>query len=60
MATLGAPWRAPAAGRRFEVEEAADGDDALEMLTEFGDFDVAIIDLGRARRTAERPGPARP
>lgn len=33
---------------RFEVEEAANGADALQMLTDFGEFDVAIIDLGRA------------
>jgi DNA-binding NarL/FixJ family response regulator len=32
---------------RFEVEEAANGADALQMLTDFGEFDVAIIDLGR-------------
>ena len=35
---------------RFEVEEAADGDDALEMLRDYGEFDVAIIDLGRSGR----------
>ena len=35
-------------GERFEVEEAEDGDDALEMLKALGKFDVAIIDLGRA------------
>ena len=33
---------------RFEVEEAADGGDALEMLRDYGEFDVAIIDLGRS------------
>jgi DNA-binding NarL/FixJ family response regulator len=32
---------------RFEVEEAANGADALQMITDFGEFDVAIIDLGR-------------
>jgi DNA-binding NarL/FixJ family response regulator len=34
---------------RFEVEEAADGADALQMLTDFGEFDVAIIDIGRTQ-----------
>jgi len=33
---------------RFEIEEAADGGDALEMLRDYGEFDVAIIDLGRS------------
>ncbi len=32
---------------RFEVEEATNGSDALQMITDFGEFDVAIIDLGR-------------
>lgn len=36
---------------RFEVEEATDGGDALEMLNDFGEFDVAIIDLGRGQAT---------
>jgi DNA-binding NarL/FixJ family response regulator len=31
----------------FEVQEATDGLDALQMLTDFGEFDVAIIDIGR-------------
>ena len=30
---------------RYEVEEAADGRDALELITSLGDFDVAIVDL---------------
>jgi DNA-binding NarL/FixJ family response regulator len=34
---------------RFKVEEASDGDDALQMLTDLGEFDVAIIDLGRGQ-----------
>lgn len=34
---------------RFEIEEAVDGEDALEMLRDLGEFDVAIIDLGRGR-----------
>jgi DNA-binding NarL/FixJ family response regulator len=33
---------------RFEVEEAANGADALQMLTDFGEFDVAIVDIGRS------------
>lgn len=40
---------------RFEVEEAVDGDDALEMLRDYGEFDVAIIDLGRGRRGDDAP-----
>ncbi len=44
---------------RFEVEEAASGDDALEMLTDLGEFDVAIVDLGRgAHDGAEKSGTA--
>ena len=30
---------------RYEVEEADDGRDALELITSLGDFDVAIVDL---------------
>ncbi len=30
---------------RYEVEEAADGRHALELITSLGDFDVAIVDL---------------
>ena len=32
---------------RFDIEEAADGEDALELLRDYGEFDVAIIDLSR-------------
>ena len=35
-------------GCRYEVEEAENGSGALELLTSVGDFDVAIVDLGRA------------
>jgi DNA-binding NarL/FixJ family response regulator len=35
-------------GRRYAVEEAENGDGALELLTSIGDFDVAIVDLGLA------------
>jgi DNA-binding NarL/FixJ family response regulator len=37
-----------ALGRRYAVEEAENGDGALELLTSIGDFDVAIVDLGLA------------
>lgn len=30
---------------RYAIEEAADGDDALDLLTALGDFDVAIVEL---------------
>lgn len=33
---------------RYQIEEAADGDDGLDLLTSLGDFDVAIVELGRA------------
>jgi DNA-binding NarL/FixJ family response regulator len=33
---------------RYEVEEAATGSSALELLTSIGDFDVAIVDLCRS------------
>jgi DNA-binding NarL/FixJ family response regulator len=32
-------------GDRYEVEEAEDGRDALDLLTSLGDFDVAIVEL---------------
>jgi DNA-binding NarL/FixJ family response regulator len=32
---------------RFEVDEAEYGEDALRMVTEVEDFDVAIVDTGR-------------
>jgi DNA-binding NarL/FixJ family response regulator len=40
-------------GDRFEIEEAAHGTDALELLTSLGGFDVAIVEL-RANRASER------
>jgi DNA-binding NarL/FixJ family response regulator len=40
---------------RFEIEEAADGDDALQMITDFGEFDVAIVDLGRGQDEGGTP-----
>jgi DNA-binding NarL/FixJ family response regulator len=33
---------------RYEVEEADDGRSALQLLTDVGDFDVAIVDIGRS------------
>ncbi len=30
---------------RYEVEEASDGQDALELISSIGDFDVAIVEL---------------
>jgi DNA-binding NarL/FixJ family response regulator len=32
----------------FEVDEADDGDDALQLLSDVGDFDVAVVDMRRA------------
>ena len=32
---------------RYEIEEAEDGSSGLQMVTDVGDFDVAIIDIGR-------------
>jgi len=40
---------------RFAVEEAADGDDALQMIIDFGEFDVAIVDLGRGQDEGGTP-----
>jgi DNA-binding NarL/FixJ family response regulator len=31
---------------RYEVDEAVDGEEALEVITSLGEFDVAIIELG--------------
>jgi DNA-binding NarL/FixJ family response regulator len=36
-----------ALGNRNDVEEAEDGSGALDLLTSVGDFDVAVVDLGR-------------
>jgi two-component system, NarL family, response regulator len=41
-------------GRRYEVEEAEDGNGALELLTSIGNFDVAIVDV--CRGNGERRG----
>jgi two-component system response regulator DesR len=32
----------------YEVEEVPDGEDALQMLTDIGDFDVAVVDMRSA------------
>jgi DNA-binding NarL/FixJ family response regulator len=39
---------------RYEVEEAEDGEDALELLTSYGDFDVAIVEVRPPDREAPR------
>lgn len=38
---------------RYEVEEAEDGRDALELITSIGDFDVAIVELAAANATGD-------
>lgn len=38
---------------RYRVDEAADGEGALQLLTDVGDFDVAIVATGRSG-SAER------
>lgn len=37
---------------RYEVEEATDGRDALDLLTALGDFDVAIVEMRPAANGA--------
>jgi two-component system invasion response regulator UvrY len=32
-------------GERYEVEETGSGEDALQLLTDVGDFDIAIVDM---------------
>ena len=44
-------------GDRWEVEEAEDGRDALELITSLGDFDVAIVELAPMANSAERAAP---
>lgn len=34
-------------GDRYDIEEAEDGSSGLQMVTDVGDFDVAIVDIGR-------------
>ena len=43
---------------RYEVEEAESADAAMQMLTCADDFDVAIVDLGRAGQLDGRPAAA--
>jgi DNA-binding NarL/FixJ family response regulator len=43
---------------RYEVEEAATGSTALELLTSIGDFDVAIVDLCRSNWSDDLVGTA--
>jgi two-component system, NarL family, response regulator len=38
-------------GDRYEVEEAEDGRDALNLMTSLGDFDVAIVELAPMANT---------
>ena len=40
-------------GGRYEVEETANAEDALQLLTDVGDFDVAIVSM----RAAANSGP---
>lgn len=44
---------------RYEIEEADSGDEALQLLTDVGDFDVAIVDMRAAGNpsTASLSGP---
>ena len=42
-------------GDRWEVEEAEDGRDALELITSLGDFDVAIVELAPMANSGHRP-----
>lgn len=41
---------------RYEIEEAEDGRDALEIITSIGDFDVAIVELAGADGGEELTG----
>jgi DNA-binding NarL/FixJ family response regulator len=43
---------------RFEVDEAEDGEDALRMVTDVEDFDVAIVDTGRRSGNSRVTGTA--
>ncbi len=42
-------------GDRWEVEEAEDGRDALDLITTIGDFDVAIVELAPMANSADKP-----
>ena len=42
-------------GDRWEVEEAEDGRDALELITTIGDFDVAIVELAPMANSTGNP-----
>jgi DNA-binding NarL/FixJ family response regulator len=42
-------------GDRWEVEEAEDGRDALDLITSLGDFDVAIVELAPMANSDNRP-----
>jgi two-component system NarL family response regulator len=45
-----------ALGDRYEIEEAEDGDGALELVTSIGDFDVAVVGLCRPGNGQEADG----
>ncbi len=38
-------------GKSYEVEESGSAEDALQLLTDIGDFDVAIVDMRRGSDT---------
>jgi DNA-binding NarL/FixJ family response regulator len=42
-------------GDRYEVEEAEDGRDALDLITSLGDFDVAIVELAPMANSDGKP-----
>ena len=45
-----------ALGNGYEIEEAEDGDGALELLTSVGDFDVAVVGLCRSGNGQDADG----
>ena len=45
---------------RYEVEEAADGQDALRLISSIGDFDVAIVELVLAANGTSTVAPRDP
>jgi DNA-binding NarL/FixJ family response regulator len=42
-----------ALGNGYEIEEAVDGDGALELVTSIGDFDVAVVGLCRSGKNGQ-------
>ena len=47
-----------ALGNGYEIEEAEDGDGALQLLTSIGDFDVAVVGLCRSGNVQAAEGPS--